>query len=177
MHEEMARRFTLLPAWLTQPEVSFAFYGERGVIDVLAFHPGRNALLVIELKTELVDVQALIGTVDRYLRLARKIAGERGWVARSVSGWVVLRDTMTNRRHVAAHAGVLRIAFPHDGMMMRRWLREPAGSLRALSFLSDRPQGNASSPQPGRRRVRVSKIRGFRARAVVTTSARRTDAP
>jgi transcriptional regulator with XRE-family HTH domain len=171
MHEEMAHRFALLPDWLARPEVSFAVYGERGVIDILAFHPGRNALLVIELKTELVEVQALIGTVDRYLRLARKIAGERGWAARSISGWVVLRDTMTNRRRVAAHAGALRLAFPHDGVMMRRWLREPVGSLRALSFLSDRHQRNASGPQPGRRRVRIAKSGAIRARAVVTTGA------
>lgn len=155
MHEQLARRLARLPDWLAQPEVSFAIYGERGVIDILAFHPASRALLVIELKTELVDVQAMIGTVDRYLRLARRIAAERGWHAASVSGWVILRGTMTNRRRVAAHANVLRAAFPADGMAMRRWLRKPVGSLRALSFLSDRHPGTVSGSTAGVRRVRT----------------------
>jgi transcriptional regulator with XRE-family HTH domain len=177
MHEQMTGRFALLPDWLAQPEVSFAIYGERGVIDILAFHPARAALLVIELKTELVDVQALIGTVDRYLRLARRIAAERGWTSRSVSGWVILRDTMTNRRHVAAHAGLLGVAFPHDGVTMRRWLREPVGTLRALSFLSDRHRRNSSGRQPGSRRVRVSKTGAARARGAVATTAAKVQMP
>ena len=33
------------------PEVSFSIYGERGVIDMLLWHPARRALLVVELKT------------------------------------------------------------------------------------------------------------------------------
>ena len=43
------------------PEVSFSIYGERGVIDILAWHPGRRALLIIELKTDIVDVNELVG--------------------------------------------------------------------------------------------------------------------
>ena len=51
-----------MPAWVVRPEVSFSIYGERGVIDVLAWHPARRAILVIELKTELVDINELMGT-------------------------------------------------------------------------------------------------------------------
>jgi len=40
-------------------------YGERGVIDILCFHSPTGSLLVIELKTEIVDVQDLVGGVDR----------------------------------------------------------------------------------------------------------------
>jgi len=57
------------PEWQVFPEVSFSIWGERGVIDLLAWHPGRRALLVIELKTELVDVGELHGfnrTVCRF---------------------------------------------------------------------------------------------------------------
>ena len=154
MHEQMAVQFSRLAEWLAQPEVSFAIYGERGVIDILAFHPRSRALLVIELKTGIVDVQALIGTVDRYLRLARRVAAERGWRAGSVSGWVVLRDTMANRRRVAAHASVLGAAFPADGRTMRRWLRQPVSSVRGLSFLSDRHPRNVRGMSAGIRRVR-----------------------
>lgn len=136
MHEAVARLLTGTP-WRTAAEVSFSIYGERGVIDVLAFQPVTRALLVIELKTALVDVQGLIGAVDRYRRLAPKIARERGWEANSVSTWVVLRDSATNHRRLAEHATVLRHAYPADGRRMRSWLSRPDGRpVSALSFLS-----------------------------------------
>jgi transcriptional regulator with XRE-family HTH domain len=156
MHEQVAARFARLAEWLAQPEVSFSIYGERGVIDVLAFHPGTRALLVVELKTELVDVNALLGTVDRYSRLARRVAADRGWRASTVSCWVILRDTMTNRRRVEAYVHVLRAALPADGHEMRAWLRDPASSsVRALSFLSDAHRGSTSGARAGVRRVRA----------------------
>jgi hypothetical protein len=39
MHEIMARYFLGLPGWMIEPEVSFSIYGERGIIDILAWHP------------------------------------------------------------------------------------------------------------------------------------------
>src|SRR4029079_5081268 len=77
LHELVARYIAQLPGWVAQPEVSFAVFGERGVIDILAWHPGRRALLVIELKTDIHDVNELVGTVDRKGRLAQRIALER----------------------------------------------------------------------------------------------------
>lgn len=157
MHEAMIRELDAA-RWLLSPETSFAIYGERGVIDVLAFHPTTGALLVIELKTDLVDVQGLMGVVDRYRRLAPRIAGDRGWTARSVSTWVVLRDTTTNRRRVASHATVLRHAFPRDGRAMRGWLRKPDGPVAALSFLSDFHARTLSASSAGVRRVRQRQL-------------------
>jgi len=156
MHERMAALFATLPAWAWAPEVSFAIYGERGVIDILAFHAPTGMLLVIELKTELVDVQELLGVMDRRRRLARRVAAERGWAVRRVSGWIVA-DTPTNRRRVAAHAGVLRHAFAADGRRMRRWLREPGGEISALSFLSNprSVSGKAGGGLP--KRVRIAR--------------------
>jgi transcriptional regulator with XRE-family HTH domain len=61
MHEAVARLFDGLPGWVTAPEVSFAILGERGVIDILAWHAASRTLLVMELKTELVDVQETVG--------------------------------------------------------------------------------------------------------------------
>jgi hypothetical protein len=86
MHNSVARLFRRLP-WLMAPEVTFSIYGERGTIDILAFHPPTGALVVIELKTELVDVQDLIGSVDRYRRLAAKSPGTAvGSPGRSAAG-------------------------------------------------------------------------------------------
>lgn len=43
MHEAVARLLADTP-WLLAPETTFAIYGERGVIDVLCFHPSTAAL-------------------------------------------------------------------------------------------------------------------------------------
>ena len=153
MHESAALEFADT-AWLTAAETTFGIYGERGVIDILAFHPSSGALLVIELKTDLVDVQGLIGAVDRYRRLAPQVAREREWTATSVSCWVLLRDTPSNHRRLAAHATVLRNAFPVDGRGMRRWLGRPAGTVAALSFLSDSHARRISGTIAGIQRVR-----------------------
>src|SRR5690606_18288217 len=59
--------------WLVRVEVSYSHFGERGRIDLLAFHPAPRVLLVIELKSELVDVQALLGSLDVKVRLAPRI--------------------------------------------------------------------------------------------------------
>ena len=120
-----------LPGWIQAPEVSFAIYGERGVIDILAFHEPTGSLLVIELKTELVSLEDLLTTMDVRLRHAAAIGRELGWQVRSVSGRVVLSDSSTNRRRVRAHAAALRSAFPADGRLMRGWLGRPLGGVRA----------------------------------------------
>ena len=62
LHEAVAARFAQLPGWTAVPEVTFSIYGERGAIDVLAWHAATRTLLVIELKTEIVDVQELLAS-------------------------------------------------------------------------------------------------------------------
>ena len=74
MHETMAKLLGGLDGWVFEPEVSFSIYGERGIIDILAWHPGRRMLLVIELKTEVVEVSGLLGTM----------ASGAGWPPRSL---------------------------------------------------------------------------------------------
>lgn len=135
LHETVAQMLARITGWVVRPEVSFAVYGERGVIDVLAFHAATGSLLVVELKTQLVDVQGLIGSVDRYVRLAPTLARDLGWKARHVSAWVVLSESTTNRRRERQHTTLLRNAFPADGHAMRSWLRQPATQTRALSYL------------------------------------------
>jgi transcriptional regulator with XRE-family HTH domain len=122
--------------WLVQPEVSFSIWGERGSIDILAFHPETGTLLVIEVKTKLTDLQATLSTFDRKRRLALQIAQERGWNAGSVSSWLVMTDSHTNRRRAAANDVVLKSALPADGRTMHRWLANPSGPIHAMSFLS-----------------------------------------
>jgi transcriptional regulator with XRE-family HTH domain len=137
LHEQVARSLNERRGWTFRPEVSFAIYAERGVVDVLAFHVERSALLVIELKTAIVDVNELISTLDRKTRLARQIAAEQGWPIdrrTTSSAWVIVAEGRTNRRRVADHRSVLRAAFPSDGRAIQGWLADPRSPMRCLSF-------------------------------------------
>ncbi len=154
MHEAAARSFRRHPDWTAVPEATFAIYGERGAIDVLAFHPWSRSLLVVELKTQIVDVQGLIGAVDRYRRLGPRVAAARGWRPAAVSSLVLIRDTTTNRRAVSAHGAVLRAAFPLERRAMGQWLRNPSGAVNGLAFLADSHVRTVSARQAGVRRVR-----------------------
>lgn len=157
LHEVVAARFAGLPGWEAVPEVTFSIFGERGAIDVLAWHAATRTLLVIELKTQLVDVQELMGTMDRKRRLAPQIGAERGWTPAVVASWVILADSRTNRRRVAAHKTVLREAWPSDGRSVDAWLRRPVGTLAALSFWPTIDATGTRSSLAPVQRVRVRK--------------------
>ena len=135
IHEAGAARFAELKDWVLEPEVSFSSYGERGVIDGLAWHAVTRSLLVLELKSEIVDINDLMGSVDRKRRLAADIGRSRGWVPVTVSTWVVVADSRTNRRMLARHASALRLKFPADGHAIAAWLRRPMGAINALGFM------------------------------------------
>jgi transcriptional regulator with XRE-family HTH domain len=154
LHASVAHYIRELGAWLWHPEVSFSIYGERGVMDILAWHPATRSLLIIELKTEIADPQALAATMDRRMRLGREIARRFGWVPVTVSCWVVVAEGSTNRRHRSRHRTILDRAFPTDGRRMRSWLRRPTGSLSALSFWSDVGVGSVRRSVGQTRRVR-----------------------
>jgi transcriptional regulator with XRE-family HTH domain len=152
LHDSVAAWFKeAFPAWELAPEVSFSIHGERGVVDIVAWHPGRRALLMIELKTDIADVNELVGTFDRKRRLAKEIVRERGWVPATVSGWVIVSAGRTNRARIAAHGAMLRAAFPLDGRSILTWLAEPNRAIAALSMWSSAKRG----PSASSRRVRV----------------------
>jgi hypothetical protein len=134
--------------------VSFNVYGERGIIDLLARHRARRALLVIELKTELVDPNELLGSMDR--RLASPAGSPRIAADRHRDGQrlAVIAESRMNRRHAGAVRSLLRAAFPEDGRAVRRWLRDPDRRQLAMFFLSDSAQGSAVLHLAPRKRVR-----------------------
>lgn len=136
LHERLATRLAGELGWVSAAEVSFSIWGERGVIDRLAFHAGRQMLAVFELKADLSDPAGLVAQVDRYRRLAPEIARAREWEARAISCWAVVADTDTNRRRLAEHRSLLRGAFPADGRVLGEWLRDPLDRLDGLTFLA-----------------------------------------
>jgi transcriptional regulator with XRE-family HTH domain len=142
-------------AWEVATEVSFNVYGERGSIDILAFHPSTGSLLVIEVKSVVPDIQSMLSALDRKGRLARDVARERGWHVSTVSRLLVLPNDRTARRRVDDHATTFRIAFPARTVQVRGWLRRPEGAIQGVMFVSDLRQARTrqrvrSSSGPGR---------------------------
>lgn len=159
LHGSVAARLDRLSGWAWLPEVTFSHFGERGVIDILAWHAETRSLLIIELKTELVDPQELVATMHRRVRLGRKIAAQHDWHPVSVSAWVIVSSSRTEKRRLHQHNALLRRAFPADGRSMRRWLRQPQGSISALSFWTDVTPGGLGRGTRPTKRVRATDAR------------------
>lgn len=147
--------------WEVAPEVTFSVYGERGSIDVLAFHPPTGSLLVIEVKSVVPDVQATLSGLDRKARLAAGIAAQRGWRVRTVSRWLVVPGDRTTRRRVERHAATFAAALPHRTAALRRWAAAPVGTVSGIFHVPDMRQADAkATPAPPRRRIRDRYPRG-----------------
>lgn len=141
--------------WQPVPEYTFNHFGDRGSVDVLAWHPRSRTLLVIEVKTILVDVQELLGTLDRKCRVVPSlVARERGWRAAAVGRIVVIEDRTTARRTVAAHDHTFGSVLPTRSRQVRRWLAEPDGPLAGLWFLSSTSGGRANRQHGAVQRLR-----------------------
>ena len=134
---ERVIRWLRSEGWEVVPEATFAINGERGSIDVLAFHPETGALLVVEVKSVVPDLQALLGGVDRKARVAPAVARERGWLVRHVGRVVVLTDDSTARRRVERHRATLDAALPARTAAVRAWVRHPVGEMAGILFLAD----------------------------------------
>ncbi len=140
--------------WTARPEVSFNVRGERGLVDIVAWHAPTRTLLLIEVKTEIVDVGELFGTFDRKRRLAPDIARSLTLEPAAISTALVVADTPTNHRRIRAHAATFGAALPHGGQRFRSFLERPAGSIQALAYWSYRHPGTTSRPAGGSKRVR-----------------------
>jgi transcriptional regulator with XRE-family HTH domain len=123
--------------WETAPEISFNIAGERGSIDALALHRPTGSLLVVEVKSVVPDIQAMLAGLDRKARLASQVAHERGWPSESVSRLLMIGDGRTARRRVAAFEATFRRAYPTRGWEVDRWLRAPdrARPISGLRFM------------------------------------------
>jgi transcriptional regulator with XRE-family HTH domain len=107
----VARRM-LSDGWRVAREVDAAMGQVRGWIDLLAFHPARRILLIIEIKTRLDDLGGLERQVGWYERRAAEVAARHGWRARRVATWVVVLASDEIDRIAATNREVLSQAFP-----------------------------------------------------------------
>ena len=139
--------------WSPSPEVSFNVRGERGLVDIVAWHAPTRSFLLIEVKTEIVDVGELFGTFDRKRRLGPEIAVRLGLDPLTVSAALVVADTHTNHRRIGDHAATFSAALPDSGHRFRAFIRRPSGVISALTYWPYRHPGSVRRRTGGTRRV------------------------
>jgi transcriptional regulator with XRE-family HTH domain len=145
----MASLLRLL-GWQVLTEVTFSEFGERGSIDILAWHAATRTLLVIEVKTEIASAEELLRRHDVKVRLAPKIARARfGGAAAVVGRLLVIAEGPTNRRRFARLEPALGAMYPARGATVRRWLRDPVGAMDGAIFVGG-PTPARSSGGPTR---------------------------
>src|SRR4051812_46920180 len=103
-HAEMVERVVRLlqlRGWIVFVEVSFAEFGERGSIDVLAVRPSVRAALVIEVKTAIGSLEETNRILDIKVRLAPKIVYKKlGWRPAMVGRILVVPEAGSSRRTI-----------------------------------------------------------------------------
>jgi transcriptional regulator with XRE-family HTH domain len=151
--------------WLVRVEVSFNRYGDRGRVDLVAWHASRRVLIVGEVKSALVDAQGLLGPLDVKVRVGPSVAESLGLGrARIVVPLLIVRDSGTVRRRLERLAPLFG-RFSYRGRAAVGCLRHPDRLSRGdgLLVLSD------LSSAPGRHLIRVGgeRVRPPRTRASV----------
>lgn len=157
--------------WQLVVEATFSEYGERGSVDVLAWHQHTGQVAVNEVKATIADAGGTVVGIDRKARLAPVIAKRLGWSCLGVSRFLVVAEGSTSRRRIAKHPDMFGSAFPLSSRASLAWIRSPGRPpVAGLLFLS-----------PGRSADSKARSRGFR-RALrsgtgspPTPGARRTD--
>lgn len=137
-------------AWRVEVEVSFSEYGERGSIDVFAWHHAERALAVCEVKSAIGSLEETNRALDVKARLAPTVAFDRfGWRPAVIARLLILPRSNTVRRTIDAHASTMATLYPGRGREVRAWLRQPSTPLRAIWFVSDGPDTSIVSRQHG----------------------------
>jgi transcriptional regulator with XRE-family HTH domain len=134
--EVVARELTAR-GWTVIPEYTFNHFGERGSVDLVAWMPLARSLLIIEVKSEIVDLQDLFATLGRKTRIVPSLLRpERGWSAATVSKVVALPDTTANRSIIARHGAIFAASLPSHTREIRAWLREPYVAISGVWLIS-----------------------------------------
>jgi hypothetical protein len=142
--------------WDVTAEFTFNHFGDRGSVDVLAWHAGERILLIIEVKATLTDLQDLLVSLSRKLRVVPDLARRQlGWDATHIARIVVVAGTAANRSVVARHAAIFEASFPATSREVRSWLRRPLGPLAGLWLMSTSSLGSGTSVARTRIRPRA----------------------
>jgi transcriptional regulator with XRE-family HTH domain len=96
-----------------------------GFADVLAYHPMEHVLLVIEVKTEIVDVGEIDRAMGLYERGAWDAARRIGWRPRAVTGMLLVLATRENDVVLAEHRPLFDRSFRRRSKHLNALVREP----------------------------------------------------
>ena len=141
------RRF----GWEVAIEYGFNHFGDRGSVDVLGWKSATGALLIVEIKSRVTDLQATLAAFERKVRVVPgSVARDRGWRHRHVGRVLVMPGTSMNRALVARHGAIFDTTFPERMPGVRAWLRRPDRGVGAIWFVSG---------MPGRTRKHVLRVR------------------
>jgi transcriptional regulator with XRE-family HTH domain len=155
--ERVANRLAAY-GWLFAAEVTFNVYGDRGRIDLLAFHPSTRTLLVIEVKTVIADIQSVLGSLDQKRRVASGVARSRGWRPSVIVPMLAVLDGTTNRRRIALHQRLFG-GLTLRGRSALAFLRRPTRAERSpegiLLFVKLPPMRGGTGRRAGRQRMRL----------------------
>jgi transcriptional regulator with XRE-family HTH domain len=123
--------------WLTGTEVEVGKPPWMGWIDLLAFHPATEALLIQEVKTEIHDAGDEQRRLGRYERDAVDAARVRGWRPRTVRSGILMLATDRNDERLSELGGWARTALPVRAATLTAWLANPATPLpgRTLAMI------------------------------------------
>lgn len=162
LHADLVRaigEYLAARGWTCSFEVTYSHYGERGSIDVLAVRG--DAVLVVEVKSELTSLEATLRKLDEKVRLAGQIVFERTGKRPTVVGrLLVLPDSTATRDRVAKHALVLDRSLPGRSLQLREWLRQPSASFAGIHFVRFTDRGGTTRRAPGpKRRIRSASAR------------------
>jgi DNA-binding Xre family transcriptional regulator len=144
--------------WVVSAEYTYSEWGERGSVDVLGWLPAARALVIVEVKSVLVDSQDLLAGLDRKRRIVPGlVARDRRWAPRSIGQVLVAAATTGNRRSVARLASTFGVALPATTRDVLRWLRDPEENIAGVWFLATSHHATGNAPAPGTRRIRVKR--------------------
>lgn len=136
--------------------MTFNHYGERGSIDLYAWHAASRMIMIIEIKTAIVDVQNLMSAVDRKLRIGGNLARGRGWRPQAVLPVLLVAEGTTARRRILEHADLFS-RFSLRGRGALSWMAGPVPEigLTGILCMTKLPQARSGD----RRRAARQRIR------------------
>ncbi len=123
--------------WETVVEFSFNVFGERGSVDILAWHAATRTLLIVEVKSRFTDLQEMLLSLGRKLRLVPDVARrDLGWDALVVGRIVVAPGTTESRGTIERHRATFDTTLPARAVAIRSWIRAPEGAIAGVWLLS-----------------------------------------
>jgi len=123
--------------WQSIVEFSFNVFGERGSVDVLAWHAPTRTLLIVEVKSRILDLQALLLSLGRKLRLVPNEARrELGWDAEAVGRILLVPGSTEARRLIERHRAIFDASLPAGTPAVCQWIRDPRGPIAGVWLVS-----------------------------------------